>query len=374
MDAKMVPMNTINNRQIFFILLMTLTCFSVVTIAKEMAQSAGRGAWITLLATAAVFALAAAVIVKLGSMHKEQTLMEYGPSLVTKPVTYLLAFFYVLYYLLILVFLISSMTKVVRANFLLLTPQWALGALSIPLFCYIAYKGISTVARLAELVGIAYLITAVFVHALMVAEGKIDRILPVFNAADIGRYFEGFRYSAFAFLGVEALLMMPLSSNCKKPVRWAVLALLAIGVFYVFVVETCFMQIGVDHIIKHTDALIVAIRDATPQMLEVVARMDILYLTVGFSAQFVGIGFVLTVIVEILCRVFKNLSRLAAVIGAGVAAFFLFVLADSLKDFEESVEALGTVLGLIGAFAIPFGLLLIAKAKNRKGKVNNGAG
>lgn len=170
--------NTINSRQIFFVYNMTLTSYSIVTVAKDMAQSAGTGAWLTVLVTALIFSLAAACAAGLGNMYKEKMLFDYAPSLIGYPMTLAVVFFLILYFLFILVFLVTSMTVMTNANFLLDTPPWALAAFSIPLFCFIAYKGVTGAARIAEAVGIVFLVVAISVHAFMLTDSNLDWIRP----------------------------------------------------------------------------------------------------------------------------------------------------------------------------------------------------
>lgn len=367
--------NTITNRQIFFILFLTLTCYSVVVISKEMAQSAGRGAWITILATSLVFAAGAAVIASLNNMFPGKMLFDYATSLVTKPGAYLLSLYYVAYFMFILVFLISGFSKLLNADFFPKTPIWAFPLAGLPVFCYVAYKGVTNVARLTEIVGAVFLFTALFVHILMLTEGKVNRILPLFNPKDIGQYLKGFEYSIFPFLGIETLLIIPFTEkNRKKSARAAAMTILAVGLFYVLVIQSSIMKLGINDIVNFNDALIVAIRDTSPPFLEIIARLDILYLTVGFGGLFVGISIVMLAVVEYLCRMFKKASRPAVVIAVGGAAYALYMLVVGIKGFEEIGEKLGTYAGLFGAFAIPVTLLIIAKVKKRSAKGNKDAG
>jgi hypothetical protein len=178
-----------------------------------MAQSAGTGAWLTMLVTSLVFSLAAACAAGLGNMYKGKMLLDYGPSLIGYPMTLLTVFFLILYFLFIAVFHVTNITKLTNANFLLDTPPWALAAISIPLFCFIAYKGVTCAARMAEAVGITYLSIAIAVHAFMLTDGNLDWLRPFFNPEDIRDYAEGFKYSIFPFLGLEILYAFPLSEG-----------------------------------------------------------------------------------------------------------------------------------------------------------------
>lgn len=367
--------NTITKRQLFFILFLTLTCFSVVGISKEMAEASGTGAWLTILFTGLVFALGASVIVSLNNTFHGQMVFEYAPSLITKPLTHLIAIYYVVYFMLILVFLITGFSKLLRTDFFPKTPLWAIPLFGLPVFCYIAYQGVTNVARLAGIIGAVFLFVGIFTHILMAIEGRGDEILPLFNAQEIGKYINGFKSSIFPFLGIEVLLVFPLTQkHAKKSVKTVFLALIAITLFYIFVVETSIMKLGLNDIIHYEDALIVAIRDTAVPFLEIIARLDILYLTVGFAGLFVGISIVITTITEYLHRMLPKLSRFSIVIALGVVTYVLFLLVSGIKGYEDFSKALGTYLGLIGAFVIPLVLFIIAKAKRKKQKGGRNAG
>lgn len=367
--------NTITKRQLFFILVLTLTCYSVLVISKEMAETAGTGAWLTILATGLVFALATAVIVSLNNMFKGQMLFEYAPSLVTKPVTYVLSIYYVLYNVFILVLLVVDSFRLLQADFFPKTPLWAFPLLGLPVFCYIAHKGVTNVARLAEIIGVVFLITGIFVHILMATEGKINRIMPFFNPQEIGRYIEGFKSSIFPFLGIDVLLVFPLAQkNAKKSVKTAFLTLMFIALLYILIVETSIMKLGINDIVHFEDALIVAIRDTAPPFMEIIARLDILYLTAGFAGLFVGISIIMTTITEYLHRMLPKLSRLTVVIALGGFTYALSLLVGGIKGYEEFSTTLGTILGLFSAFVIPFVLFIIAKAKKKNQKGGKNAG
>ncbi len=363
--------NTITNKQMFFILLLSLTSYSIVVIAKDLAASAGTGAWLVILITSLIFGLAAMVIVKLGTMFAGQSLFEYAPGLIGKPFTVLISLYYIIYLFFILVFLVYSLSRMLHFDFFPKSPMWSFPLLGLPVYCYVAYKGITNVARLAEIVGIGFFITAIIVHIVMATEGNLDSILPLFNTADLGKYASGFNYSIFSFLGIELLLAMPQSAKNKKPVKKAFLSLLVIGVFYVIVIESGIMKLGIHDIVNYKDALIIAIRDTSPRALEIVSRLDILYLTVGFGGLFVGISIMLLVIVEYICRIFPKASRLLVVTAAGIAVYVAILVVSGIKGYEKFTVQIGIFLGLVSSIAIPCMLLIAATAKKRKAGTKN---
>lgn len=351
----------VTNRQIFFILLLTLTTYSVVDISRAMAESAGTGGWLTVLATSVIFAVAAVVIVSVGRRFPGKMLFDYAQQLTGKIGGYAMTLYYIAYFLLISVFLVLQMSKILQLDFFPKTPVWAFMVLGIPVFCYIAYKGIPTVVRLFEIIGLLYIITAGIVHIIMTTQGEVEHILPLFNPDDIGRYASAVKLAIFPFLGIELLLILPMrKTNSKKVAFWSVIA---IGLFYVLIIETCIMMLGINDIVNYKDSLIVAIRDLMLPFLDFFERADILFLTVGFWGVYLGISLVFTAIVEYVCRMLPGVGRVKIVIGLGIVAVTLCMIANTIDAFDMFVTEVGTYLGLVSSLLIPLILWVAARRK-----------
>jgi hypothetical protein len=119
-------------------------------------------------------------------MHEGQMLFDYAPSLITRSGAYILILFYVAYFLFVVVSLLYGLTRLLHYDFFPKTPQWAFPLAGLPVFCYVAYKGITNVARLSELVGIVFLTVGLLVHLLMAIEGRFSRILPLIDPVKLG--------------------------------------------------------------------------------------------------------------------------------------------------------------------------------------------
>ncbi len=362
-------MSSITNKQMVMLLIITLACYSIIVLPKDMALSAGTGSWLTLTVAALIFGVAAVIIVSLNSMFQGKMLFDYAPSLVGKPLTYIIVFFYIIYFMAILVFLITMKARLLKDDFFPNTPLWSFPLIGIPVFCYIANKGITNAGRLSELVGIVFITSALFVHILMFTQGKISRIQPFFNAGDIENYAIGLKDTIFPFLGIEVLLAVPLTKvNGKKVKRTAFLTVLFVGLFYIVVVESSIMKVGINDIAHYDDALIVAIRDTSPEFMDIFTRLDILYLTIGFGAIFVGISIVMAVTVEYLCKIFKKAKRSLITTVVGVLAYIQFFVFKDLRHYHEYAADACSYLGLVAAILIPSVLWLIARKKTKRVK------
>jgi len=305
------------------------------------------------------------VIVRLQTMHPGEMLTDYGAGLIGKAGTALITIYYILYLLLIVVFLVTQLVFILQTQFMPETPKWVNILIGIPVFLFVAYKGITNVARLFEIMGMMFLTASIFIHILMLLQSDILRILPVFDPAEMGNYLSAVKDMIFPFLGMELLLAIPFTKENakKKAVKKAFYTIIGIGLFYILVVESSIMRVGIHDIVHYKAALIIAIREMEVPFLDFLQRMDLLYLTVGFLGFFMGIVMVFMVILEYLCRLFKNISRIKITIFTGVISFIFSAIACDMQGFPDFVQQAGIYLGLVASILIPALLLMISKVK-----------
>lgn len=356
--------NTITNRQMVFILFLTLTSITVITIPKTIAEKAGVGGWLTLLLTALLFGLLVMVITSLNKMYPGKMLYEYSQELMGKAMAVIFAVFYSLYFLMVDVYLCSSVASMLKANFLYKTPVWAFLLMGIPVFGYVAYKGVTNTARLFEFFGAIFVVAMIIVHAFMFYQGEMVNIRPLFVPSEIGRYLAAVKDAVLAFLGIEVLTVTPFSQKkSKKAPRVAFWTLIATGFAYVLVVETSIMMVGIHEITYYQYPLINAIRQIVLHYIEFLRRVDIVYLTLGVMGVVAGISMVYLAIVEYLCRLFIRAARWLIVAIVGFAIYILSIASFAIFDFTTMVGQSITYAGLFAAGVIPLVLWVTAKVK-----------
>lgn len=353
--------SSVNDRQIFFIVFLTLTCYSRNSIAKTLAQSAGTGGWFPLVITALCFAAFAWVIVRLNSAFPAMTLFDYGQRVAGRFLAYVLAIYFMLYFFLALGFLCTKLTEVLKAEFYPQTPEWATLAASVFVFGFVAYRGVTGVARFFEIVGTVFLVVAIPTYFIMFQQGNLQEIRPIFRASKLPDYLFAIKDTVTPFLGVEILTVFPLGGkNIGRSAAVAFLSVLFVGLFYIVVVEGCIMMLGMQSTQNYNYALIEAIKQIeTP----VVERLDILYLTVGFAALVAGVCGLYLALVEYAVRVFTKINRFAIVVGVGILITAISLTAQAAKPVKEAIELMLPAAGLAAAFFIPAILLLTAKVR-----------
>lgn len=354
----------ITNRQMVFVLILSLIPITIISLPKVIAQSAGVGGWIPLVILSVVFGVLASVFARLNRAFPGMTLYDYSRELVGKVGCIILSVFYGLYFLLVESYLCYGMATILKANFLFKTPHWAFLAASIPVFGYLAYHGPAALARVCELYGFT-LIGLVATHTLMLFRGRVENILPLVIPSEIGRAIGAIDKIVVSFLGIEVLTVMPFSKKSKKAPRIAFFTLLAVGALYVLVVESSIMMVGLNEIQYHEFAFLTALRQLELKQVEFLRRIDILYLTLGLMRIFAGVSIAYLAAVEYLCRLIPRANRILIVAVTGALIFLLALMGSRVPNLGDLFRIVMTYVGIFSAVLIPVGLWVIAKVKKR---------
>ncbi len=357
--------NTITNRQMFLILFMTITAVSSVEISKVAAQSVGRSGWVSILLTALLFAAVAYLWTRLNNLHQGKMLFDYSKELVGSVGAYFLGVYFAQYFITMFVALDLYMSNLLQANFLPKTPPWVTSLALLPVIGFVANKGVTNTARLVEIYGLILIVTSVMVHVVMLMEGDIYYILPLFNAAETGTILSSVKEFIFSFLGVEVLAMIPFTKKSSpKAGVTAIAALLLIGVWYVLNVESCIMMIGVDEIVHYNFPWIMAFRQVEIPVLKAFQRIDLLYLTVGFIGVFAGLSVIYLSIVEFICRMLPKVKRYWVVMAVGALIFVTEIILFGINNIHSMLKHYLVYSGVLVAGVVPLVLLIITKVKN----------
>jgi spore germination protein len=249
------------------------------------------------------------------------------------------------------------------ANFLFITPWRVLLLAGMPLYGFIAYKGATNAARLAEIIGSLFFIIAIIIFATMLIEGRKNYILPLFDSTEVDNYFFSVKDAIEQFWGLEILLFIPLSRKMKRAPLVAFFTLICIGLYYMVDVYGCYAMIGMDEIKYHEFPLVDAMRLVEYPRIEFLQRIDIAYETIGFMRVIVGKSFLYLMIVEILTKLLPRLSRLLLVIVTGMVIFISVSVAMMIPNVAALLIMVLSYSSLVAVFMIPLTLLAITMVK-----------
>jgi len=354
--------NSITNRQMVFIIFLTLSTYTTIDLPKTVTQTAGRSSWIPIIAASVMFGITAVIITKLNNLFLGKVFFDYSQEIVGKFFAYLIVCYYMLYFLVIGINLKQKMVGLLTSNFLPKTPPFVFLIFGIALFAYVAYKGITNMARMFELYGVFFLLATLVICTLMMVGGDKYNILPLFNAAEVKGYAMTMKDLIVPYGGTEILFIIPFTAKNKKAAKTAFLTLLFISLFYVFVVESTISILGLNNTILLNDSFIEAIKITEAPIIE---RLDLLYLTVGLSSQFCGIFLVFGAVTEFACRILSKVKRHIIVIAIAVIFFILGMLALNIKETEKLYASYSLYLVLVSNVLIPITVFILAKVKKR---------
>ncbi len=356
--------NSITNRQMFFILILILTSYTSVDLPKIVAQSAGRNGWMLVLAVALVFGLAAAAIASLNNRFRGKVMFDYSQEIAGKLASRLIAVYYILYFIVVGVYLKLRLVNFLSSNFLPKTPQAVMLAVSVALFAFVSFKGITNVARLFELYGFAFLLTTISICAIMLPQGMIYNIRPLINPDKFKDLPAAIPKLLFPYGGIEVLLIVPFAKCNKRAARVAFLTLVFIGLLYVLIVDSTISILGINNTAFYSDAFIEAIKVVNIPIIE---RPDIFYLTVGLTSLFAGMIMVFLAILEFACKLFSKVGRHIITLVCSVVLYTLCMFALGIKNISEVLDACAPYLVLVSSILLPGTLLILAMVKGKRG-------
>ena len=354
----------ITMRQMVLILFTVMLMNATVDLPKTLMKYAGLGGWVTILMASVLFGLAGVLVVAMNNRFPGKMLYDYAEQLTGKFIARVLAALFTVYFILYAVLLSTTYCNILYHNFLIKTPQWFVLLFSMPVFGYAAYKGITNVARIFEIIGVAIFVVALSIHGSMLFLGHPEYVLPLYIPAETGRVFSALPHTFVPFFGVALITAVPICVKKKKQSLWTVfLAIICIGLILAFVSETCIMMIGPNEIVHYTDPIVVAIRLVEIPKVAFLTRIDILYLLFGSLGFYAAIIILYSSAVEFASKMLPKLHRLITTAAIGLIIFVLSLFAFGIDNFRVVFADKMTFGPLI---AITFILILWVIAKIKK--------
>jgi len=231
--------------------------------------------------------------------------------------------------------------------------------LAVPLFGYVAYKGITNIARMYEILGIMFLSIVVVLCIFMIFQGQKENALPLFYSGDFN-IKPLIKNLITPFGGIEILFFIPLTTNNKKVAKHNFLTVIFIVAFFILVVESTIMILGLNNTISFNDAFIEAIKIVR---LPVIERTDIFYLTFGLTSIFAGMIATFIGMLEFACKIFSKVKRQYLTIIISILFYIASYLLSIFNNVVDILSEITIILVLTSTIIIPTVLFVIAKFK-----------
>lgn len=325
-----------------------------------MGDTAGTGAWLVLLLAAVFFSFEIFIIVYLSYVYKGKTLFEYSKILAGKVATYCFAALYAVYFTIMLAFIIRSSADIIKAEILYKTPIWATMLLITSISLYAASKGLTNIGRLIEFLGLIILPIGFVLNTITFHQGNILNIMPLFDASQKDVYIHALPSAIFGFLGFEVITIIPFSaSNGAKAIWTSILSIFVLCFFYILIVESCYVVLGVDDIVNYDYPLITAIRRLDINVLQFAKRLDLFFIIIWLSSIFCSLSMLIFTAAEYTRRFVRKINLNILLVCICALACFMGLLVPNSEEVGSSFLWFATYVGLIPAFVPPFVLFIL---------------
>ncbi len=352
--------NTITNRQLSFLILVTLITYNLLTIPYSAAQLSGRGGWIPILINTVFFALFSLFITKLNLMYKGRIFFDYTKDILGKAVCKILIIYYMLYFFTVFLYLACHLFTILEEYFLPESPVWATSLLALTVFAMITTKGITNIARLFELIGPTLVIFSLLIYGLAFTQGIKYNLLPLFDAERIGDYLKGTKDIIIPFLGVETLFIIPFTKKNLKAPKIAFFSIIFVGIYYTLTFLSILNVMGLSNLLYYKTPVLEGLRLVRIPVLE---RVDILYLIFGFIGLFLGIVIVFSAIAEPLCQLIPKANRSFLIMAIGALTYIICLFIHNISNLDDIMNNIVLYSGILSAVIIPALVFFIAKVK-----------
>lgn len=364
-------MEKVSNRQLFFLVIFTaIDGLHVTSMACDLAFVSGSGGWVSILMTALIFLIPMAFFLYLGNLFPNKSMTEYSEILVGKVFSKIIIGVFFLYFIINMMFFLRGCGEFIKHEFMIKTPVLAIMIVLVLAGIYAASKTITDIGRLIEFLGIFILIAIFVIHLIMVLSGKSVNVKPFFETDKIGDYAKGIFTCLGAFIGIQILEVIPFQKSEKKSQRnrYMIGGIIFLGILYVFMVESIYGVLGVEQAKNYGDSLVVGIRQINLPFLQILTRLDILFIVSWMFAVFFTTSVNLYAARINLAKLFNLKKILVPLLIISVIVIVGAMIPVDYHDMKMVFEYMNDALSAIVLIVIPVILVIAAKVKKISSK------
>lgn len=257
----------ITSKQLIYIIVGATIGVGLLTLPDSVGRVAKQDTWMS-VGIGALLPLGGLFMISLmASRLPNLTLAEYAEKVLGKWLGKLLTMIFILYSIAYAALVARIFINILKIYLFPTTPMWALGSLILAPAAYLASRDVRVLGRVNELM---FWEALVLFLTLLMAIPKIDTTfyLPIGNTG-IGEILQGAYKAAFAFLGMEVLLVVyPLVQQKKDVLKAGVTAIGIVSFYYLAVVITTLGVFGPDVIGRIRFALMVLLKTYEAPLIE----------------------------------------------------------------------------------------------------------
>ncbi|MGI6358292.1 MAG: GerAB/ArcD/ProY family transporter [Bacillota bacterium] len=353
--------NKVTNLQLFSLVLNVMVATGVFTISRTVGEVAGRGAILAIPLAGVLSLLQLLGMYLLGRRFPDQTLPEYAPEILGRPlaVAYLLGYF----------LLNMALAILVPRNFWLLLTAWIFRRtppiaffLPLALVCWnIARRGVVVLSRVSEML---LMLTLPLLLLLLLPHDSVDLDFlrpPLDRGA--WQIVKGVLPAYFSMIGFDIFLFVFPFTQEKGALKAASLGMAAVTLFYTVSTLLVIGSLSLERTIISNWPLQTYVNNVAIGLFD---RFDVIILMVWTWQVIMTITIPMFTAAACLRGVFPRLNSRRA---ADIALVVLLVALLAHVDLPRQMKALGlySYMSLIYVGSLPLLLWLIAVLRKKKG-------
>ncbi|WML37526.1 GerAB/ArcD/ProY family transporter [Clostridium sp. OS1-26] len=357
------------NRQISFILYCTIVGYGVIDLPKLAAENGGTGSWFSLLILTIFFIIITYIITYLQYIYEGKTIYEYSQQLVGKLITYIFSIIYIVYFFINFSMITRIYAEAIKLIILNKTPVMVICFVFYMVVFYALRKGINVIARVCEIYGVLNILGFMVINSFLITNGKLVNVRPLFVMQDLMIYLKGMFKIIFVFLGMEMLMLLPVSRTANKKIfKYTTLIIAITGIVYIYIFESTISVVGVDAVIHYRTALLDIVRGVDIYYLEFFRRLDGIYIIYWSMNIFCATCLWGYGTITFTSKILKNIKYNYILVGITLIAFIAAQIPKTKEGVEEIIKY-NAYLGSITAIIIPIILFVITKVKKYDKKI-----
>lgn len=337
----------ISNKQVSRLLLGYTLGASLLIMPSKMAQSFGESAWLFVIGYGLIFTFGAWLTARLAEKYPDDTLVEFGPKLLGKTISFLINLGLSAYFLALVFFQTRAMVELANIAIIPFGPGWFIAGFFLLAVMYGVIKGLDTFVQLNELlIGLALFI-GIVVCVLGWQNFKVLHLFPIFNIKQINLK-SPMQLAALssAFIGYPILFFItPFINKPSGITKRAVRTMFFITIIYSFLVLTVIGVFGAKETMNQGWPVLELAKSVNLSGI-LLERLDLVFLLAWIPAVYTSATVSFFFGVDGMSRLFKIRWRSPLI---WILTVLLFITTNLIANYFHWMR-IGNYLAITGIF------------------------
>ncbi|MDF2613479.1 MAG: spore germination protein [Clostridia bacterium] len=358
----------ISVRQVEILLILQMFNTSILLLPRIAANHAGRNGYMLPIAALAFGFIYLFCITTLTNRFKGDTIVEFLPKIVAKPIAYLVLALFVVKIIITTGLEIRMFGEMVSQVMLPKTPIEVIILTMLLTTAYLVKSGIEATARMGEILLYFIFLPLVIVFALIVVKADYKQLLPLFET-DLMSIGKGAFVISLSFMPIEFMLILAGLMKKQEKTRQAVLiALLAIAVIETIVVILTYVGIGANES-KRQIWPVLTLMQSVQFPGSLIENQEILMMTSWVFSIYMYISSGIYFSSLMVSRALKVRRENIFILPVIPIIYFVSIFPESLIDAYKYYMSFQYSFGIWFLVPIPIVFILIAKIR-KVGNIN----